>query len=252
VKQQVNSQVEHVRPSICARWDGFVLTALFNAGSLEVKNHMEALNSIDVFPTPSGWAGTAIYLTLQAGCEAINQRPRSSASEVAHAFAHASLMGARGHQGIPFPQWFRGFARGLDEGSAVNATNLADAMVEAADTAHRTYIKPIEGEMWTVAKEAAEEAQRTTIETKNICHILQASTIRAKRSVARTPQLISLLQQLGAVHAGGLAFFLFLNGMCKYLGEEFATHPLEITPEAEVAELIKRFNSVLDDEIAEN
>lgn len=228
------------------------MRGLLNAGSLEIKNHIETLNSIDIFPTPSGSAGTRIHLTLLAGCEAINQQTLPSASEVAHTFAHASLMGARGHQGVPFAQWFRGFARGLGEKSTVNATDFANAMSEAAATAHRTYIRPIEGEMWTVAKEAAEEAERTATDNENICQVLQVSTIRAKYSVENTAQSISLLQEMGVVHSGSLALFFFFNGMCRHLGTEFIVSSPEIIPKPEVAELIRQFNSRVYAEAGEN
>jgi dihydroxyacetone kinase-like predicted kinase len=99
MKSQSSSEIKKPELEKCVNLDGFTLAALFKAGTLWVKKHIEELNSIDVFPPPpSGSAGTRIYLTMLAGCKETKAHPDSTASEVAHAFSLGTLLGARGHQ----------------------------------------------------------------------------------------------------------------------------------------------------------
>ena len=178
--------------------------------------HIDELNSIDVFPTPSGNAGIQIYLTMWAGCKEIKIKSTSTASEVSVAFARGSLMGARGHQGVPFSQWFRGFARGIGDQTQINASTFTNALMEAAVTTYRSYIEPVEGDLWRVADDTAKIAQQKVSETTNLYDILQCTIDEAQLSVARTTDLIPVLKTTGLVHSGGLAFLYFLNGM-KYV-----------------------------------
>jgi len=200
--------------------DGHALKSLINAAILWFENHIEDLNAIDVYPVPSGNAGTRIYLTLKAGYKEMNSRTITSAGEVAQFFAHGTLLGARGHQGVPFSQWFRGFARELSQKNKINANDFANALAEAADCTHRTEIKPIVGQMWTVAMDVAEAAKRAAAEKADISYVLEKSVAEAKHSVNRTPQLIPVLKDVGVVHSGGLALYFLLDGMNRCLKGE--------------------------------
>ena len=222
-----SSETQQNKLDNCARWDGFTLAALFKAGTSWIERHIDELNSIDVFPPPpSGSAGIRIYLTLLAGCREIEGQPHSTASEVARTFAHGTLIGARGHQGVPFSLWFRGFARAIDEKAEINADVFADALMEAAATTYRAYINPIKGDMWSVAKNVAEAAKRAAEETADLCYVLRKAIEEAERSVDRTTELIPILKEVGVVHAGGLALFYFLDGMNRYLDGEVTVNSL--------------------------
>jgi uncharacterized protein len=203
--------------AFCKEWDGLILRALFNAGVSWVENCILHLNSIDIYPVPVGSAGIRIYLTLKYACAEINSTDEESAALVAKTFATSTLKRASGHQTIPFTQWFRGFARGLNNKSIINGYDLANALMEAAETAYRAEIRPRQGEMWTVAKDVASEALKVSKKSDDLCHILHKSTLKAEQSVRKTTKLIPVLKHTGLVHSGGLALFLFLDGMCSLL-----------------------------------
>lgn len=214
--------------SICSEWNGYILRALFNSGTFWIKDCQHDLNSIDIYPVPSGTTGRGIYLTLRSGCDDMNQLDNPSSSVIASAFARGTLLGARTHHGVVFSQWFRGFARGIYGVNNMNNVSLANAFSEAAETTHRSMVRPIQGEMWCVAKDIAKEASHLASEGANLCVMLHKSTEQARESVLRTSQLIPILKETGLVHSDSLALFIFLNGMCHLLGDEYGVDNLEI------------------------
>jgi dihydroxyacetone kinase-like predicted kinase len=219
--------MNEIRQNNNAIWDGSTLNSLFRAGTYEIMRHINDLNSIDVFPVPVASAGTKIYLTLLSGCKEVKIQPESTANEVAASFSRGTLLGARGHQGVPFSQWFRGFARGLGSHTQINTKIFASALTEAAATTYRSYVKPIDGDLWRVAEDVAKTAEQKSSETTNLYKILEYAIDEAEKSVARTPDLIPALKAAGVVHSGGQAFLHFLNGMKFFLDEEITENMLK-------------------------
>ncbi len=74
--------------------------------------------------------------------------------------AHGSLMGARGNSGVILSQLLRGISRdvrdlrGRCRGSGVDGPALAEALVAASDAAQKAVLRPVEGTILTVAREA--------------------------------------------------------------------------------------------------
>jgi dihydroxyacetone kinase-like predicted kinase len=217
------------KPVNNARWDGLLLKRLINAGTDWVGEHVSQLNAIDVYPIPVRMAGTNIYLTLRAACSELNSCSSDSASDMAKAAARGALMGARGHQGVPFAAWLRGIAKSFESKRSISAHDFAQAMAEAADYAYRSEVKPVEGTMLTVAREAAQGAARAATKRADIRYVLQEAIADAKRSVALTRFLIPTLREAAVVHAGGLALAIFLEGMER----DLAGLPTQIDFEAD-------------------
>ncbi|HEU5375482.1 MAG TPA: DAK2 domain-containing protein [Ktedonobacteraceae bacterium] len=147
-------QVEHLDDS--KGLSGLLIKQLFNAGTIWVKEHITELNGIDIFPTPSGNAGIQIYRTLRSGCINMSKCSGISVESIVASAAHGALIGARGHQGVPFSQWLRGIVVSLNGKQSVSVQDFAQALAEAAKYAYMAEIRPIEGTMCTVAREASE------------------------------------------------------------------------------------------------
>jgi DAK2 domain fusion protein YloV len=129
-------------------------------------------------------------------------------------------MGARGNSGVILSQLWRGFARSLDSKQTFAAADLAEAMQEASDTAYKGVIKPVEGTILTVAREAANAANQITPEYGDMVVVLDYIVGQTKQAVARTPSQLSVLAEAGVVDAGGQGFFAILEGMLRYLRGE--------------------------------
>ena len=70
-------------------------------------------------------------------------------------------MGARGNSGVILSQFFRGFAKGLEDKEMMTAQDLATALVEASHTAYKGLSQPTEGTILTVLRDASNVAQST-------------------------------------------------------------------------------------------
>ncbi|MFB0535183.1 MAG: DAK2 domain-containing protein [Anaerolineae bacterium] len=200
--------------------DGQGLKRLLEAGTAWLETHMDAINSLNVFPVPDGDTGTNMLLTMQAALEEIANSPESSVSAIAHAAAHGALMGARGNSGVILSQILRGVARSLDKEGEFNASGLASAMKEATSTAYKGVIKPVEGTILTVVREATEAAVTAAAEEEDLRLVLEKVVNEAKESVARTPSLLPVLAEAGVVDAGGQGLFIILEGMLRYVRGE--------------------------------
>jgi DAK2 domain fusion protein YloV len=199
--------------------DGQGLKRLLEAGTTWLDRHMDAINSLNVFPVPDGDTGTNMLLTMQAALEEIANSPEHSVSAIAHTAAHGALMGARGNSGVILSQILRGVARSLDSKDELNASDFASAMKEGTTTAYKGVIKPVEGTILTVVREAAEAAVAAA-EEEDLRLVLEQVVNEAKESVARTPSLLPVLAKAGVVDAGGQGLFIIMEGMLRYIRGE--------------------------------
>jgi DAK2 domain fusion protein YloV len=200
--------------------DGQGLRRLVEASLAWLRHHHAAINALNVFPVPDGDTGTNMLLTMQSAWSEIAESPEQNAGTVAHAVAHGALMGARGNSGVILSQLLRGFARSLDDKQTFAASDLAEAMQEASDTAYKGVVKPVEGTILTVAREAATAASQVTREYGDLVVVLDYIVGQTKQAVARTPSQLSVLAEAGVVDAGGQGFFTLLEGMLRYLRGE--------------------------------
>lgn len=193
------------------------LKRALEASTTWLERHVEIINALNVYPVPDGDTGTNMLLTMRAALEELNSTSAQSASAVAHTVSYGALMGARGNSGVILSQLFRGLARSLDKRETFTALELAQAMKEASATAYKGVIKPVEGTILTVAREAAEAAMAAAQEKNDLLYVLERTVEEARQSVAKTPSLLSVLAEAGVVDAGGQGLFVILEGILRFL-----------------------------------
>lgn len=203
--------------------DGPGLKDLIKAALLWLQHHQAAINTLNVYPVPDGDTGTNMVLTMQSAWAEIEDSPEHNVGRLAHQMAHGALMGARGNSGVILSQIWRGFARSLDEKATYRAQDLAAACREAAATAYKGVVKPVEGTILTVAQAVADAATRAAEETDDLMHVLERMVFAAHEAVTLTPSLLPVLAEAGVVDAGGQGLFIILEGMLRYMrGEPIA------------------------------
>lgn len=200
--------------------DGQGLKRLVEASLAWLRHHQSAINALNVFPVPDGDTGTNMLLTMQSAWAEIADSPEHNAGRIAQAIAHGALMGARGNSGVILSQLWRGFARSLDNKQTFAAADFAEAMREASVTAYKGVIKPVEGTILTVAREAADAASQITGEHGDLVVVLDYTVGQTKQAVARTPSQLPVLAEAGVVDAGGQGYYVILDGMLRYLRGE--------------------------------
>ena len=125
--------------------DGQGLKRLMWFGLAWLERHQEAINALNVYPVPDGDTGTNMLLTMQSAYQEIVQSPEEGVGVIAQKVAHGALMGARGNSGVILSQVFRGFARSLEGMDSFDTIQFSAALREAAATAYKGVIKPVEG-----------------------------------------------------------------------------------------------------------
>jgi DAK2 domain fusion protein YloV len=158
-----------------------------------------------------------MLLTMQAAMEEIADSPEYSVSAIAHTASHGALMGARGNSGVILSQILRGMARSLDGKDEFNASEFASAMTEATATAYKGVIKPVEGTILTVVREATDAAVTASAEEEDLRLVLEKVVDEAQESVTRTPSLLPVLAEAGVVDAGGQGLFIIMEGMLRHI-----------------------------------
>ncbi len=198
----------------------------------------DEVDALNVFPVPDGDTGTNMLLTLQSAVEDIRGLDEPNLSAMAKRASHGALMGARGNSGVILSQIFRGFCMGIGSHASVDAKGLARAFREGADVAYRAVIRPTEGTMLTVAREAAAGAEAAAAQTTDLTQVVRAACEAAATAVERTPEQLPILKQAGVIDAGGFGLQLILDGFLKrMLGEELATFERPATQHARPKEV---------------
>lgn len=197
------------------RWDGPQLLAALTAAAHWLEQHAEHVNALNVFPVPDGDTGTNMALTLRGAVKDV--APEPSAAAVAERVKYWAMMRGRGNSGIILSQVLRGLAQGLAGHAEFGPAELAGALAQAAATAYRAVLKPVEGTMLTVMREAGEAATAELAQPQaSLLSVLAAATHGARASVERTPTLLKTLRDAGVVDSGGQGLFLIFEGMLRY------------------------------------
>lgn len=202
------------------RIGGDAFKDLLFAGYRWLRANGDVVNALNVFPVPDGDTGTNMLLTMQAGVFEVSQLNEHHLGKIMQQFAHGALMGARGNSGVILSQIWRGFARALDVHGDLTVNNFSAALAEARDTAYRGVVRPVEGTILTVIKDAAESAARLAGETTDFVHFLEHVVEAADLSVKRTPDLLPVLKEAGVVDSGGKGLYYIFDGMLRYIRGE--------------------------------
>lgn len=188
------------------------LARLFTAYRDLLRSHREVINRLNVYPVPDGDTGTNMALTLDS---VVNELANASDMDATcKAIGHGSLMGARGNSGIILSQVLRGIADRFKPLSEAGAADWAAALSQAAEAAYGAVMRPVEGTILTVVREAAEAASQAAEGGRSgLADVVQAARDAAQKSLDRTPELLPVLAQAGVVDAGGAGFVLLIDAL---------------------------------------
>lgn len=178
----------------------------------------EYIDKINVFPVPDGDTGTNMVFSFKVIHEAVQNVDELSIKQLMARVASASLDGSRGNSGAIMAQYFHGFSEALDDCESMNAAGLAAASSAGATAAWTAMSEPVAGTLPTVLEDfssALEDKSRQGVE--DIREMIEYGLLRARESLARTPDLLPVLKQAGVVDAGGQAFVDLLEGVWSFI-----------------------------------
>lgn len=201
--------------------DAKILSRMFLAGAKNLEAKKEWINELNVFPVPDGDTGTNMTMTIMSAASEVSSLVDPDMETLAKAISSGSLRGARGNSGVILSQLLRGFTKGTKGYDEMDAVVIAAAMEKAVETAYKAVMKPKEGTILTVAREAAVKAAEIAEESANLELFFRAVFEHAEKTLARTPEMLPVLKEAGVVDSGGQGLLeVFRGAFDGYLGKE--------------------------------
>ena len=198
-----------------------MLAKMFLAGAKNLEVKKEWINELNVFPVPDGDTGTNMTMTIMAAAAEVGSLGETDMETLAKAISSGSLRGARGNSGVILSQLLRGFTKSVQKSENLDAAAIAAAMEKGVETAYKAVMKPKEGTILTVAKEAAAKAVELAETAEDLDTFFQAVIAHAEETLARTPEMLPVLKEAGVVDSGGQGLVEVFHGAYDgYLGKE--------------------------------
>ena len=200
--------------------NGLVLAEMIDLGSKNLAKNAEKINSLNVFPVPDGDTGTNMNLSMSSGAKETAANVVENIGELGKSFSKGLLMGARGNSGVILSQLFRGMSQHIADKKEIDAKEFAEAIQNGVSIAYKAIIKPVEGTILTVAREAAEAGVKAAENTKSVVEVMEAIYAEAQASLKRTPDLLPILKEVGVVDSGGQGLVCVYQGFVAALKGE--------------------------------
>ena len=201
--------------------DAKVLSRMFLAGAKNLEAKKEWINELNVFPVPDGDTGTNMTMTIMSAAAEVSALTDPDMETLAKAISSGSLRGARGNSGVILSQLLRGFTRSVRKSKELDALSIAAAMEKAVETAYKAVMKPKEGTILTVAKEAALKASEIAPEAEELEPFFHEVFDHAEYTLSRTPEMLPVLKEAGVVDSGGQGLLEVLRGAIDgFLGKD--------------------------------
>ncbi len=186
--------------------------------------HRVTIDRLNVYPVPDGDTGTNMALTLAAVSEEL-LRAGAGRADICRAISHGALMGARGNSGVIVSQLLRGMAATLapsdeqpEAEPPIDAELLARGLMAASTAADGAVMRPVEGTILSVARAAAQAAERAlgTLagdEDRALAAVLESAKQAGQTALEATPQQLPVLADAGVVDAGAAGYLLLLDAL---------------------------------------
>lgn len=208
------------------RINGILFKQMLESGMNNLSNHSAEIDALNVFPVPDGDTGTNMHLTVSNGVKEALKTNSDSVKDIAKTLSRGLLMGARGNSGVITSQIFRGIYQAIEDLDDMDASQLAHALVNGSRVAYRAVMRPVEGTILTVVREAADYtyAYTTTEDVTDCMDVMKKMVEEANASLQRTPELLPVLAEVGVVDSGGKGLCVILEGFLAAM----EGHPVQL------------------------
>ena len=194
---------------MCAKISGDVFQNAVINGALNLKSNVKIVNDLNVFPIPDGDTGENMYMTIDGGVEYMKSERKTSISAKSRALADGMLLSARGNSGVILSQLFNGLADGLSGKRDCTVKDFLSALKSGVKCAYGSVVKPVEGTILTVAREATEN----TPCQDDLVTFMSEFLDNMHQSLEHTPELLSTLKEAGVIDSGGAGLLYITEGM---------------------------------------
>lgn len=216
---------------------------MINAASAALAANADKINKLNVFPVPDGDTGTNMSLSMASGAQYERDALDTNIGALAKATSKGLLMGARGNSGVILSQIFRGFANSMADKETLSARDLADALMAGAQIAYKSVMKPTEGTILTVIREAASKANKVANQTDDVVELMAAVEDAAQKALNSTPDLLPVLKEVGVVDSGGQGLVFVLQAFYQVLSGDFNEEDMKAPDNAELDQMVKELHA---------
>ncbi|MFJ5622155.1 DAK2 domain-containing protein [Peribacillus loiseleuriae] len=210
--------------------DGKRFAEMIIQGANNLAANAKIVDALNVFPVPDGDTGTNMNLSMTSGAKEVQNHVQAHIGKVGVALSKGLLMGARGNSGVILSQLFRGFSKSIEMNSEINSQEFAQAFEAGVETAYKAVMKPVEGTILTVAKDAAKQAMMSATKHEDLIVVMEEIVKEAKASLNRTPDLLPVLKEVGVVDSGGQGLVLVYEGFLAEMKGEDLPNALDHLP----------------------
>lgn len=199
--------------------DGLTLKGMLKSGANNLNNEKNNIDALNVFPVPDGDTGTNMSMTFSNGVNEVFNKGCEDLTAVAKTLSRGLLMGARGNSGVILSQIFRGFYQSIDGKNEINVIEFANALFKGSTVAYKAVMRPVEGTILTVVREASEYA-KMYVESNPECTVEEYLDVLCKEghiALEHTPELLPVLKEVGVVDSGGAGLLKVLEGFKAYV-----------------------------------
>ena len=210
--------------------DGETLNRMLHGGAVGIRNEIDTINGLIVFPVPDGDTGTNMTRTVESGLKHLPTE-NASVGDIAGEFAKGALFGARGNSGVILSQYIAGVSDALNGKKTVSTYDLVEATKEGVARAYAAIAKPVEGTILTVLRESMEYVSSHVTDETSVEELMKLGIEQAKRTLVRTKEILPALREADVVDSGGAGYLCIIIGMYRALVGELTDS--EITFETE-------------------
>ncbi|MCK8606559.1 DAK2 domain-containing protein [Apilactobacillus ozensis] len=193
---------------------------MVQAAAHNLKQNVEFINSLNVFPVPDGDTGTNMSMSFESGAKYVAKDDSNSVGDLAQSLAKGLLMGARGNSGVILSQIFRGFSKSVEGKKTLNVSDVTEAFLNSAKVAYGSVMKPTEGTILTVIKGIGQVAKDCN-DTEDIAVLMDKCYESAEVALKSTTELLPVLKQVGVVDSGGQGLVFVIKAFADILNNRF-------------------------------
>jgi len=193
--------------------NGEVFFRMLSGGLKNLKANSKTIDDLNVFPVPDGDTGSNMTSTFAAGFAEAEKFQSEKIGEVAKKLAHGMLLGARGNSGVILSQIFKGIQLGLSGYDSVNVSQLLAAYEKGIEQSYHAVVKPVEGTILTVFREATEYTKNCLNENSTIEDFYKAHLLGARIALPKTKDILQALKDADVIDSGGAGYLSIAYGM---------------------------------------
>lgn len=193
--------------------NGEVFFRMLSGGLKNLKANSKTIDDLNVFPVPDGDTGSNMTSTFAAGFAEAEKFQSEKIGEVAEKLAHGMLLGARGNSGVILSQIFKGIQLGLSGYDSVNVSQLLAAYEKGIEQSYHAVVKPVEGTILTVFREATEYTKNCLNENSTIEDFYKAHLLGARIALPKTKDILQALKDADVIDSGGAGYLSIAYGM---------------------------------------